>query len=183
LSPADVAELVLLLTAAYPEFQLTDQTATVYERFLADLDGELAREAVVAHVATRKWFPRVCEIRDAVLEQQMNAPTVESALAMAQRGIPLDGIAREALKLTGGSWEMKRTTNPSAWRAQFRKTYEGLREGALNERRREATHGLLAQFDNNKQLEDDHDRPAQLTGYNRTQGYLGADTDADPCAV
>jgi hypothetical protein len=165
MSPADVAELVLLLTAAYPDYQLNDATAQTYQHFLADLDFEISKAVVVNHVATRKWFPKICELREAVLERELGIESVEVALMQIRdEDNLLSSLAVKALRLCGGTWEMNRTTNPSAWRAQFRKAYEGLREVAMEEKRNEATHGLLAQFKTtNNQLEEKNARSTRLT--------------------
>jgi len=156
----DTTELLLLLAAAYPDQSFGDQTATVYERFLGDLDYETVKATVVNHVATSRWFPKVADLREAALELELGLPSSADAVLML-RGDHLHRLVKQALDLTGGTWEMNRTTNPTAWRAQFRKNYDGLRELALVERRAEATQKLLAQFPT-KQLED-HDGPAQLT--------------------
>ena len=167
MTPADVSELVLLLTAAYPDYHLNDVTAQTYEHFLLDLDLEQTKRVVVQHIATRKWFPKICEIREAALEARLQIDSTETVMTQLQANDydALSPMARQALKVTGGSWEKERTTNPSTWRAQFRKAYESLREAALIEERQAATDGLLAQFDNKqpKQLKDDNARPTRLT--------------------
>ena len=176
MSPADVAELVLLMTAAYPDYQLNDATAQTYQHFLLDLDVERTKTVVVQHVATRKWFPKICEIREAALELRLCIDSTETVLAQLQAKDfdSLSSMARQALKVTGGTWEMERTTNPSTWRAQFRKAYESLREAALIEERRAATHGLLAQFTNNKpkQLEDNNNARSTRLTRRDSSGYF-----------
>lgn len=175
MSPADVAELVLLLTAAFPDYRLNDATAQTYQSFLLDLELEDAMAVIVNHVATRKWFPKISEIREAALERKLGIDSTETVFALLQGDLsksgPLSDMAREALKLTGDDWEMRHTNNPSAWRAQFRKNYEALREAVFDEKRKEATQELLAQFAT-KQLEDDNDRPAQLTRGHSPPGYF-----------
>jgi hypothetical protein len=174
MSPADVAELVLLLTACYPDQKLPQATPMAYEKFLKDLDFEQAKAVIVNHVATRKWFPKISEIREAALELSLGIDSTETVMVQLQ-GDPqaISPMAKKALKIVGGLWEMNRTTNPSAWRAQFRKAYEGMREAALIEKRQEATKGLLAQLQPKpKQLEDkDNARSTQLTRGN-SSGYF-----------
>jgi hypothetical protein len=171
-SPADVAEMMVLLTAAYPDHNFPDAAAAVYQGFLADLDGATVKEVIVNHVATHKWFPKISEIREAALERELNIDSVETVLAQIQGEFQTSRMGREALQLVGGDWERRRTTNPSAWRAQFKKAYEGLREAALHEKRQAATQGLLAQFTTKKLKEDDNARPARLTGEHTRRGYF-----------
>jgi hypothetical protein len=168
MTPLQVEEIIQLIVAAYPDQRNPQATALVYHQFLADLDFELARKVIVNHVATRKWFPKISEIREAALEMRLNIESTETVMSQLQANDygALSPMAKQALKVTGGTWEKERTTNPSAWRAQFRKAYESLREAALIEERQTATSGLLAQFNNNQpqQLEDDNNaRPTRLT--------------------
>ena len=168
MTPLQVEEIIQLIVAAYPDQRNPQATALVYHQFLSDLDFELASEVIVNHIATRKWFPKISEIREAALETRLNIESTETVMSQLQACDygALSPMAKQALKVTGGTWEKERTTNPSAWRAQFRKAYESLREAALIDARQEATHGLLAQFTNNnpQQLQDDNKpRSTRLT--------------------
>jgi hypothetical protein len=63
---SEMAELMSVLTAAYPRQITGRNTLAVYAQALADLDPDEVREAVAEHVATSRFFPTIAEIRDSV---------------------------------------------------------------------------------------------------------------------
>jgi hypothetical protein len=70
LTRVQVAELVLMLIAAYPATKASETTSKVYEAMLADLDHQLTRKAITRLVSTSKFMPTIAEIRAAVAELQ-----------------------------------------------------------------------------------------------------------------
>jgi len=56
-----------VLAAAFPQFNLTKETGEVYSRVLADLPDELLRTAALDCVSKCRFFPTVSELRDAAL--------------------------------------------------------------------------------------------------------------------
>jgi hypothetical protein len=60
-----VASLGILI-AAYPNFDLKVETIRVYKEMLKDLDAQMLEQAVLAHIATSKFFPTISELRDKV---------------------------------------------------------------------------------------------------------------------
>lgn len=60
-------KLVAAMIAAYPTTKITDESAAVYVRMLADLDYDAASAALARLVATSKFPPSIAEIREATL--------------------------------------------------------------------------------------------------------------------
>lgn len=131
---SELAATIAILRAAYPAATLLNETSTVYETMLADLGAAEVQRAVYEHIATNNWFPSVAELRKRVAKHRVSAPGAAQALHQVQTGaVPMHPLARQALGLVGGTWEMRRTGNSTAWRAQFRDAYESLVEGALQD--------------------------------------------------
>lgn len=61
-------EVLAILGAAYPGFELTEFTVGVYIRTLEDLSQEELTQAAYYHIMNNKWFPTIAEIRQAVIE-------------------------------------------------------------------------------------------------------------------
>lgn len=70
---SEVAELVMMLLAAYPNARTTASTSQVYEAMLADLDAGRARAAVQRLIASSRFMPTVAEIRTAAAELEHGA--------------------------------------------------------------------------------------------------------------
>lgn len=64
----DAAKLVATLAAAYRDSKISPETSRVYESLLADLDLEVAKEAVLRLIATSKWLPTIAEIRSTAVD-------------------------------------------------------------------------------------------------------------------
>jgi hypothetical protein len=62
MTKAEVAGLVAILMACYPNARVPDGTIAAYEMFLIELDYERARKAVKAVVRASKFFPVIAEI-------------------------------------------------------------------------------------------------------------------------
>ena len=60
-------EVLGVLAAAFPQFNLTKETGAVYSRVLSDVPDELLQTAALDCISKGKWFPAVAELRDAAL--------------------------------------------------------------------------------------------------------------------
>ena len=134
---ADVAELMAILAAAYPEVDIDpDTTGVVWERLLADLEFEETQRAVLELVATHKWFPRISEVRNQVARNRLGLPRFERVYAACsndEERRALHPIAKEALQICGGVYEMRNTKNAGLWRRDFREVYMSLVSEAMEE--------------------------------------------------
>lgn len=66
---SDAAEIVLLLVKAYPHVRCDEQTASIYELSLSELDAATCKAAVQRLITTSKFFPAIAEIREACTAQ------------------------------------------------------------------------------------------------------------------
>ena len=62
-----IVQVLGVLAAAFPQFNLTKETGAVYSRVLSDVPDELLQHAALDCVSKCKWFPTVSELRDAAL--------------------------------------------------------------------------------------------------------------------
>jgi hypothetical protein len=62
MTKSEVAGLVAILMAFYPNARVPDGTIAAYEMFMLDLDHERAQKAVKAVVRSSKFFPTIAEI-------------------------------------------------------------------------------------------------------------------------
>lgn len=69
-----------ILAAAFPNFNLTQETIIVYQRTLADIDDKVLENAVIDLITKNKWFPTVSEIRDAAFGIMANKSGIPSGL-------------------------------------------------------------------------------------------------------
>jgi hypothetical protein len=66
--PIEAAKLVAMLSAAYRDAPISEQTSEVYEAMLADLDFAAGQQAVQRLICSSKWLPTVAEIRAAAAD-------------------------------------------------------------------------------------------------------------------
>lgn len=80
-NPIEVAEVVALISSAYPNFNATKETVGVYYETLQDLPVDLLRAAVLQCVAEdgRKFAPSIGEIRGAATEIRKTMAGVPSS--------------------------------------------------------------------------------------------------------
>ena len=71
----DIAQIISVISAAYPNFNPTEQTAEVYFQTLKDIPSDLLKAATLQSVseAGRKFAPSVGEIRGMVVEIRKSA--------------------------------------------------------------------------------------------------------------
>lgn len=139
----DTLDLILAdLIDAYPRQQFTTNSRRIYRQFLADLDLDVLRAAVVAIISTSVYFPTIAEIRRAVAERTLKLPPSEDALAMItpnRDGLPtvpindLPSLVRLVLSDLGGFATFRTTDKPAVFRRQFLDLYTARREAAIRE--------------------------------------------------
>jgi len=72
--PQHILEIWNLLTLQYPEYgrgmSIEDSALALklYARLLADIEPNLLQAAVLQHLATNKWFPKISELREMALK-------------------------------------------------------------------------------------------------------------------
>jgi len=109
---------MLLLTYAYPDYDLPPTTMDLYREFLRGLSNLDFEKAVKGHILKHKWFPKVSELLDIVRSFRLTAhdawnillkraeagdespPEIEGALAATAAG--LDAV---------GGWQHFSTTS------------------------------------------------------------------------
>ncbi len=83
-----VMEILGVISAAFPTFELKKATIDVYAETLADLDADLLATAARQAIAECKFFPSVAELRDrvhAIARRTDNAPDLDQAWSLAKR--------------------------------------------------------------------------------------------------
>jgi hypothetical protein len=98
---------MLILSAAYPDYLLKEETTELYWEFLQHLDSRAFEMAIKRHISKHKWFPKVNELLEAI-ESAGPSPidAWQSLLAAAETGkMPeLDYPTLRGMKAAGG-WE------------------------------------------------------------------------------
>lgn len=141
-------KLIKILTAAFPQRNIEEDTIRVYTISLLDLDYHAAEKAVMDEIATCTFFPSIAEIRRAVAEAELKMPSAEEAWIeareAARRYSPYDKspvefscpAVRKAAEAIG--WHtLLYDENRVAVAAQFRKTYEAIREREILDRQKQ----------------------------------------------
>ena len=75
----EIVKILGVLAAAYPRFNLTEQTITAYTTFLRDMDAASLQAAAAQCATTRDFFPSVHELRQAVAELERKAAGLPTA--------------------------------------------------------------------------------------------------------
>lgn len=140
----EVASIVAIIGAAYPNFNATEMTIEVYFRTLSDLDFELLKTAALHAIAEpgRKFAPSVGELRGAVSEILQRASGMPSSFeaweeflqqvrAVGHTGIPQFShpLVTKTVRVLG--WrDLCLSENQVADRARFVQAYEQFVERA-----------------------------------------------------
>lgn len=144
----EIAEIISVISAAYPNFNPTEYTAEVYYRTLKDLPGDELKAATLHCIAEsgRKFAPSVGELRGAVGELRRYTFNIPSAFEAWQEvitqlrdnggdyGNPVwsHPLVERAVQQIG--WRSLRfSENQTADRARFIQCYEQLEERAEKE--------------------------------------------------
>ncbi len=83
----EIFEMLTILSATFPEWQKSfpeeqvKRTFQAYVQFLTDLPVESLREGIARYTQTQKYFPKICEIREAAFAVMREA-SVRPALPM-----------------------------------------------------------------------------------------------------
>ena len=136
--PKDVAEVVAIISAAYPSFAPTEHTVEVYYQFLRDIPASLLKQAAAQSVAEagRKFAPSIGELRGAVAEiRRVIAGTpssydawhevLKAILEVGSYGTPVFShpLVTKAVRALG--WHnLCMSENQAADRARFIEAYE-----------------------------------------------------------
>lgn len=70
MTKSEAAKLVAMLLASFPNSQVSEKTAEVYEHMLSDLDFGLVQRAVARLVGTEDFLPSIAKIRRTATELQ-----------------------------------------------------------------------------------------------------------------
>lgn len=144
----EVAQVVAVIAAAYPNFKVTPQTVEVYYKTLSDLSADELQAAAMRAIAEagRQFAPSVGELRGAVLgirQRVNNVPSSFEAWQEVINQIRINGgdfgkpewshpLVERAVNAIG--WrEIRMSENPTADRARFLQAYDQLQERASRE--------------------------------------------------
>ena len=75
----EIFEILTILSAAYPRFELTKETVTAYTMLLEDLDTESLRAAAKECATKRTFFPSVHELRKTVVEMRRKGARIPTS--------------------------------------------------------------------------------------------------------
>ena len=64
----EVAQILAVLSAGFPNAQVTKETARVYFEVLSDLDAPQVSQAIGVLLRTSEWFPSAATIRKTTME-------------------------------------------------------------------------------------------------------------------
>ena len=142
-SVEDVAGIIAVISAAYPNFKASEYTAEIYYQTLQDIPGKLLKAATLQCVAEagRKFAPSVGEIRGAVLMLQkisLDIPSSYEAWQEVQQQILENGgdfgnpvfshpVIEKTVRAIG--WRnLRMSEDATADRARFIQAYEQFQE-------------------------------------------------------
>jgi hypothetical protein len=74
----EISKALLLLAGAYPNFALPNESISIYQRLLADMDFDLLKAATIHCASMLKFFPTVAEIRSTAVELKSSAEGIPS---------------------------------------------------------------------------------------------------------
>ncbi len=123
------------LLGAYPEKDPPEETMELYIRCLADLPAQAVEAAVLAHVATSRWFPTVAELREKAAEllpggrlptaTEAWAEVVKAFGAVGSYGVPAWSHPAIATTVEAMGWrQLCLSEEGMADRAHFLRLYE-----------------------------------------------------------
>ena len=140
----EAKRLLALLKAAFPRQEISQETAEVYCRFLADVEYEQVAAAVQRIVATATYFPAIAEIRKLVAESKVGAPGWEEGWGEVLQAVSRFGryknpeFSHPAITAAVDSMGWLAICNSDEsdlhiLRAQFRDIYGAVKQRALTE--------------------------------------------------
>lgn len=134
MNQAEAGQLVGVLAAGYPQWQVTKETVAVWADLMSDLDFTETRVVVRSWLMTEDRPPSPAAIRRGIASSKgLTAPSRATAWAEVRKGIttsevnqkpafshPAVSMAVEAI----GWWEIRTSNNLDTLRSQFWKVYE-----------------------------------------------------------
>jgi hypothetical protein len=147
-SEIEILQVLKILGDVYSNYHLSSAAVEVYVQLLADIPGEVLKQAALDHISRSNFFPAVAELRTAafdILEAILPIPTDYEAWAEVQAEIRRVGyvgqpqfshaLITKAIDLLG--WRcLCLSENPVADRAHFVPAYQALRESIRRDARR-----------------------------------------------
>lgn len=140
----EALKIMAVLTAAYPQAEIQEETIQIYTKFLLDLPFEAGQAGALELIAKSKWFPSVAELRQMAVEMlsENDIPTPGEAWGEVVRQLHSVGYYGrpsfshpaivKAVKAMGW-YELCVSENMVADRAHFMRIYEGYREREMKE--------------------------------------------------
>jgi len=143
LTPDEALKVLSVLTAAYPNVNIPEETAQIYVKFLLDLPYEAGKAAALSLIAESKYFPTIAELRQAALAVSGNdLPSPGEAWGEVVAQMKEAGIYRrprfshpvieKAVQAIGWQ-ELCLSENQIADRVHFMRIYESYAERARQE--------------------------------------------------
>lgn len=164
MNKSEAAALVALAAANFPNMQEKDlrPTVQVWMQLLADIPYETAKQAVMKHIMTEKYFPTVTEIRRQVetLTRKERVLSAEEAwievMLKIKNGTPgySSTLVKQAVEAVGGINTIGYTdmSEIGVVRAHFMRVYETLQRRKKEEQELTVFRDLLEQQSGVKQV-------------------------------
>ena len=134
MNQSEAGQLVGVLAAAYPQWQVTKETVAVWADLMSDLDYAETRTVVRSWLLTEDRPPSPAAIRRGIASDKgLTAPSRATAWAEVRSGLTTstDGkkpaFSHPAVSMaveTIGWWEIRTSSNIDTLRSQFWKVYE-----------------------------------------------------------
>ena len=143
MNPKEAIKVISVLTAAYPNMNISQETIEIYIRFLADISFDVGQAVALKIISQSEFFPSVAKFRENVLKILPNEiPGMEAAWAevtdnfhsTGSWGTPVfsNPIIDKAVQALG--WrELCLSENTMADRAHFFKIYENYRKRGVED--------------------------------------------------
>ncbi|NIQ97057.1 MAG: hypothetical protein GWN87_24935 [Desulfuromonadales bacterium] len=127
-------QVMTLLNEEYPgKFKISDERVKLWRALLGDIDPQIVLTAALHLVAQGgQWPPTVGTVRATAknfAHGELDAPSAHEAWGHVQARIqsdeaPLTDLEREVLKQVGTIYDLRRSSNAGADRAQFIRAFE-----------------------------------------------------------
>lgn len=131
MTPDQCADMFTLLDAAYPKERMTEPQMALYTMTLAPYDVGQVRDAVMLHIHTSPWFPRISDIIDKLTKrEQLDAAAAWGEVVQKIRSVGMYRVPEWSHHAVGAAvramgWaELCLSDNPEADRAHFMRFYE-----------------------------------------------------------
>lgn len=125
-----IAYCLQAISEAFPgRFTPSKQTASFWSKLLMDLDNDFGRAAVLQLCGECDFPPTISQIRMAaynISRGETSSPSAWEAWERAVSGKSETDIEKRAIKLVGGSYAIRRSSNQEVIRSHFLKCYTEL---------------------------------------------------------